>query len=259
MDGVWTTARLVELGLSRSTVDRRCRSGQWQRVLPGVVVAGTPGFEQRCAAVALWSPRAVLSHRSAAHLWGLGEEPDLVEATVPRTANVRSPKWLTLHRRLLEPGAVVEHRGLRVVTRDRAVLDCQTVLVAEAAEQLVDAALAGDLGPRTLAAACARDSGVAGVVAARQQLRLAAIGIRSEAERRVGRALARRGWQLVANRSVLGWVGDVIDEKARVIVEIDGRELHSEPRTFRPRPPQTERDAGSRLVRAALRRVRRTR
>ncbi|GAB2934833.1 hypothetical protein GCM10027047_34090 [Rhodococcus aerolatus] len=230
---VWTVEQLVAAGHSRSTIYRRCRAGTWRRLLPGLVATADPGFATLCRALVLWQPRAVLSHRSAAHLWGFHDVPQVVEATVSRTANVRTPPWLVLHRRLLDPSAVTERNGFRVVTRDRAVLDCQTVLTPDDADRLTDSAVAVFLGPRTLAAGCERDAGVAGVVAARRQVRHAAVGARSEAERRVARALAARGWPMAANRSVLGWVCDFVDELAKVVVEIDGREVHSEPRVFR--------------------------
>lgn len=224
---------LVAAGVSRSTVHARCRAGRWSRLLPGIVATGEVRFDTLCHAVQLWQPSAVFSHRTAAHLWGFADEPAAVEATVPRTANARTPGWLVLHRRVLPIGSVTQRAGWPVVTPDRAVLDGQTALSRSAADELADAACLRGMSRSALSAGCVRDSGVAGVAAAREQVRWVAEGARSEPERRVGRALARRGWRLAANRSIQGWVVNLLDERSRTVVEIDGREAHSGPEVFR--------------------------
>lgn len=239
-DGVHRVSALVAAGVPASTVSRRCRTGRWTRLLPGVVATGEVGFAQRCTALELWQPAAVLSHRSAAHLWGFHELPDVLEATVPRTANVRTPAWLVLHRRLLPTGSVTTHRGRRVVTPERAVLDCLTVVPPPDVDRVVDDAVTHGLALSVVRAGCERAGGVAGVVAARRQAAHAADTARSEPERRVARALARRGWRLPGNRSVHGWVVDLVDERSRTVVEIDGREVHSEPAVFRSDRPRQD-------------------
>lgn len=230
---VHRVAELVAAGTPRSTVHARCRSGRWTRLLPGIVAMGEVHFGTLCRAVQLWQPKAVFSHRTAAHLLGFADEPETVEATVPRTANVRTPEWLVLHRRILPSGSVTLRHGWPVVTPDRAVLDCQTVLGRAQSDALADAACLRGLTRHSLSVGCERDRGVAGVVAARQQVRWTADGARSEPERLVGRALARRGMRLAANRSIRGWVVDLLDERSHTVVEIDGREVHSEPEVFR--------------------------
>ncbi len=230
---MYTVAELVAGGVLRSTVNHRCRSGRWTRLLPGVVATGHPGYLARCCAVTTWQPRAVLSHRTAAWVWGLCDEPEVVEATVPRTANVRAPEWVALHRRRMVDEGVATARGLAVVTPGRALFDCISVLAPAEADVFVDAALQRGASLRALAEHCRDGAGSVGVVEARRQLREAAVGARSEPERVGARALARRGWRLPANCSMQGWVCDFVDELSRTVVEIDGREPHSEPETFR--------------------------
>lgn len=55
---------------------------------------------------------------------------------------------------------------------------------------------------------------------------------RSEPERAVARALTARNVHLEINARVGPYFGDLVDTRARVIVEIDGREFHTDPATF---------------------------
>lgn len=152
---------------------------------------------------------------------------------MPRTANVRGPEWLKLYRRQLGSASVTVRRGLAVITRERAVLDCGAVLRQTASDVVADTALADGTSMRLLVAQAQLDAGVAGVVELRRQVRQGAVGVRSEPERVVARALARRGWRLRSNSSVRGWVGDFVDDVSATVVEIDGREVHSLPDVFR--------------------------
>lgn len=231
--GVHTVAELVAGGVARSTISYRCRNGRWSWLLPGVVATGEVDALMLCRALLAWQPAAVLSHRTAAWLWDLYEQPDVVEATVPRTANVRGPAWLTLYRRQLGPASVTVRRGLAVTTRERSVLDCGAVLTGAASDVVTDTALSDGMSMRLLGAQAQLDVGVAGVVELRRQVREGAVGVRSEPERVVARALARRGWRLRSNSSVRGWVGDFVDDASATVIEIDGREVHSLPDVFR--------------------------
>jgi hypothetical protein len=87
--GLITAAQCRELGLSRNAVQRLIARGVWTREAPGVYrVVGVPRtWEGRalCAALAA-GPAALVSHRSAAFLWGLQgfAAPGRIEITVPR-------------------------------------------------------------------------------------------------------------------------------------------------------------------------------
>lgn len=48
-----------------------------------------------------------------------------------------------------------------------------------------------------------------------------------------GRALAARRCKLEPNHPVGAYYRDFVDERSRTIIEIDGREFHSEPEVFR--------------------------
>src|SRR3954471_486081 len=72
--GVVTLSQLRSLGLTASGVRDRAARGRLHRVHRGVYSVGHPlltGGGRRMAAVLACGPDAVLSHRSAAALWGL--------------------------------------------------------------------------------------------------------------------------------------------------------------------------------------------
>jgi hypothetical protein len=110
------------------------------RILPEVYSTSDPGYFELCTAVTLWKPTAVLSHTTAAWLWGLLEdEPTIVEATVSPSVSVRGPNWVRLHRR---PDVhAVRRKGLPVVPIEHCLIDVATTLDQLALEALFDAAI----------------------------------------------------------------------------------------------------------------------
>ncbi len=99
--GLITDDQAVAAGLSRKMICARVRSGLWIVVHLGVYrMAPAPRtWEQHAMAACLWAgPDAVVSHRSAAHLWrldGFGP-PGRIEVTVPRP-NRRWGAPVTVH------------------------------------------------------------------------------------------------------------------------------------------------------------------
>ncbi|MDJ0393226.1 DUF559 domain-containing protein [Rhodococcus sp. G-MC3] len=65
-----------------------------------------------------------------------------------------------------------------------------------------------------------------------RQLSSAALGFASEPERVLDRALIACGLRLKTNHRVGSYMCDFVDEVAKVIVEVDGREFHSAPEVF---------------------------
>ncbi|MFI9509900.1 DUF559 domain-containing protein [Nocardia sp. NPDC052566] len=229
--GVHTRDQLLSQGISATTIDRRCRQGRYSRLLPRTYCLGAPNGLARCAAIVAWIPAAVLSHRTAAWLRNMLPEPDIFEATVPKSIHRDTPKWLTLYRRDLPATAIDEAWGLPTLSPAYTLLDCVAVMPQDAADRLVDEHLG-----RTVAADDVLDlcrSGKNGSPALRRQLREAALHSASEPERLFARALARRNLSMLANHWVGPYICDFVHEQSRTIVEIDGREFHSAPETFR--------------------------
>ncbi|RVW05799.1 DUF559 domain-containing protein [Rhodococcus xishaensis] len=231
--GIHTFDELIAAGVPRSTIGSRCRRGHYRRVLPRTYAVTEPTALALCHAVTRWQPRAVLSHRTAAWLHGWIGEPNVVEATVPTPVRVRTPKWLVLHRRNLDDAQVRECWSLPTVSTAQTLVDCGAVMPTEEFERLIDERLSGSVAPEQLQELLNQCPGRWGNTRAREQFRMAALRAASEPERLLARALNQRRCPMAANEPVGPYVCDLVDARARVVVEVDGREFHSEPDVFR--------------------------
>jgi hypothetical protein len=100
--GVVGRQQALGAGLPPHVIDGLLRTGRWQRLHSGVYAAftGEPGREARLwAALLRAGPEAVLSHRTAAVLFGLtGEDAGPVHITVPRDSHPRRVPGVVIHR-----------------------------------------------------------------------------------------------------------------------------------------------------------------
>ena len=228
-----TRTQLIAEGIPTSTIDNRQRNGRYQRLLPGIYSLGEPSWQDRCNAITTWEPNAVLSHRTAGWLHNMLPAPTVYEATVPPDSRHRTPDWLKLYRRALRPELVGESWGFPTVEPARVLFDCAAVLPSDEIGLLIDEQLRCRVEPTRLLELCELDAGLIGNPAARRQLKLAATEYLSEPERLFARALAERNCPLPANRPVGRFCSDFVDERSRTVIEIDGREFHSEAEVFR--------------------------
>ncbi|WP_068276257.1 endonuclease domain-containing protein [Aldersonia kunmingensis] len=226
--GIRTRDELLASGVPSPTISRR-----YHRVLPQLYSIREPTPQARCYALTVWQPRAVLSHRTAAWLHGWMAVPGVIEATVPPEVRVRTPDWIRLYRRRLDPVHLVKHSRLPMVTEEQALFDCVAVLDGVERDKLVDRCLSEVGNGAAFARACRRNLHRWGAPEARRQSRLRALNFSSEPERLLARSLNARNCRLEANVRVEGYTVDFLDEFTRVIVEVDGREFHSEPGIFR--------------------------
>lgn len=125
---VVTWSAMRDAGITHRGVEHRVAIGRLYRRHPGVYLLEPASQVTRLtlliAAVAACGPDAVLSHRSAAELWGLLEpRPGDIDVTViGRNPGVRD--GIRRHRsRTLEPRDVRTKRGVRVTSPARTVLD----------------------------------------------------------------------------------------------------------------------------------------
>jgi very-short-patch-repair endonuclease len=224
---IFTRTQLLGAGLSSSTITRN-----YTRLLPQIYCLGDPTTFARCCALAQWQPKAVLSHRTAAWLYGWAEEPRLVEVTVPTDMKVRAPRWLTVYRRSLPAGEYTEIQGLPVICRERTLIDCVAVMSDDDSARIVDERLASDTDVDTLEWLMRSTPKLRGNERARKQLRGASRNFASEPERVLDRAIIRQGFRMKTNHRVGRYICDFVDELAKLIVEVDGREFHIEPLVF---------------------------
>jgi hypothetical protein len=123
--GVVCTRQLRALGLSESLILERVRSGRLVQLHRGVFAVGHRCIGLRgqwMAATLACGPGAVLSHESAARLWGVRDSSGRIEVT--RMSGHRRPHGVWLHqtRRLpAEQIAVVD--GIPVTSLERVFVD----------------------------------------------------------------------------------------------------------------------------------------
>jgi very-short-patch-repair endonuclease len=123
--GVVTRGQLVSLGLGREAIGRRLRAGRLHRLYPAVYAVGHRVLSQRgrwMAAVLARGPGAVLSHQSAAALWGIRDHyGGPIHITSP--SRTRSSGAIRAHRALLPPDEITVHDGIPVTTVPRTIFD----------------------------------------------------------------------------------------------------------------------------------------
>lgn len=230
---------LLRNGIGRGALAHRVRTGRLHRVLPAVYCTRPPTSEDLCRAVVVWKPTAVLSHDTAAWLWGLLDvEPQVVHATVPMSTSPRCPPGFRLHRRVMT--TVVYRDLLPVVTPEQCFVDVATTMSTEALERFVDRALSHRVQWRAVAALCDAARGKHGVAAVRRQLRTACPRTRSETERLVARALSARRAGMEINAEVGKYYGDLVcparaGDRGDRRAGVPHRPAHLHPR---PHPPE---------------------
>jgi very-short-patch-repair endonuclease len=119
--------QLEGLGIERRTVQARVLSGRLHRVHQGVFTVGHTVLSEQgrfLAAVLACGPGAVLSHRSAAALWGIcPEHGGPIDVTAPNRRG-RAPKGIRAHRDgALAAGERTVFRGVPCTTPARILLD----------------------------------------------------------------------------------------------------------------------------------------
>lgn len=99
--GVISRDQILLRGLNRGIIGSRLRRGSWQPIYPGIYAAfsGELGREATLWAAVLHAGRgAVLSHQTAAELWGLADAPSsLIHVTIPSDRRVSKTPGLVLH------------------------------------------------------------------------------------------------------------------------------------------------------------------
>lgn len=238
--GVVARAQLVAAGVARHRIEYRVKRGALEALHPGVYRVGPVSgrYQREVAALLACAPHGVLSHRTAAALWGLlPEDPaEPVHVTVGRGWR-RLGAGVRVHRSAVLPRAEVrEVAGMRLTSAARTLLDLAHSLDARKLEECVAQAERDGLADvADLRAVLARHPRHAGSRALRSVMAQAGgpAFTRSEAERRFLELLRRA--QLPAprmNARVRGLEVDASWSTARLVVEIDGRRFHSSPRSF---------------------------
>jgi hypothetical protein len=239
--GVVSTRQLRRLGYSASAVGRAQRSGRLHRVHRGVYAVGHRSLTRHglcLAAIMACGPHTVVSHRSAAWLWGIGASfPRRVEVTVPLSGHKRDD--IRVHRR----GAFAaedrtRHERIPVTSLPQTLLDLAAT-TRRRPRQLTAAVERGErLGLLNLDAIdeiLARHRGDPGTVALTEATEIyrAPVFSRARSERLFLALVADTGLPRPAlNTWVEGFEVDAYWAEERFAVEVDGWETHRTRKAF---------------------------
>ena len=242
--GLFTVRQAVGAGFARTTIARRLDDGEWGRV-ERHVLRGLPApalsWRQRAMGRVL-ATGGVVSHHAAGAMYGLLDEPPVIEITVHRSA--RTASHVSVHSTLdLQPCDITSVDAIPTTSPVRTLLDLGTVLPRGTFEDVLDAALFRRLvSPRHLASRATelwtpRRAGCAVVLELLDARSPQAANVASTWEARVLRAL--RSLRFPEPRCnhpvVVGGRRRVIDfawPEHRVLLEFDGFAFHSSRRAF---------------------------
>jgi len=227
--GVVTLAQLRELGLGPRAVQRRAEAGRLHRVHRVVYAVGHAAVSpdgRRLAAVLACGPGALLSHGSAAALWGFRPTAAArFDVTVPRSGRA-APAVIRLHRpRRLADGDRAVVRGIPLTSVARTLVDLARILLDDALARAVHEAEV----LRLLDVAAIVDP----PVRLRRALAQPGGATRSELERRFARLCRDAGLPPPRiNATLHGFEVDALWPEARLVVELDGAAAHLTRRAF---------------------------
>lgn len=245
--GLATASQLSDLGYSWHQFERMVETGMWRRLAPGLFASGSVDdtFERNVMAACLNS-RGIASHQTAATLHGMrfARPRNLIEVTVAFTGNARS-SLANVHRcRRFAEIEVVQIGPVPVTSVAHTLWDLgarmRTSRSARARyEHIVDDALDRKLvSLDQLSEHChrypknsPRAAMLGSVIAERSEGRQVT---ESKFERAFLRACRERGLPAPATQVRFAWRAnvfarsDVVFERQRVIVELDGQRGHTQ-------------------------------
>ena len=225
--GVVARPQLLALGVTARSVERRIEGGRLHRVHAGVYSVGHRVLTVHgrwMAAVLAAGPDAVLSHRSAAALWGIRPTAATkVEVTAPR--DLRARPGLLPHCAGLPQDERTTYHGIPVTTAARTLLDLAAVVPRHQLDRALNEAEVLRLpGP---AALVARHPTARGTKALRALLLDARRSTRSPLEAEFLEFVDKHGFQRPeTNILIEGCEVDAVWREAKLIVELDGWASH---------------------------------
>jgi len=254
--GVFTRAELRAAGLSDGAIARRLQGGTLHRMYRNVYSVAHGALlrpEARwLGAVLACGDDAVLSHCSAAVLWGLLEDRwSFVDVTTPRRCR-KGTEGIRLHRtRRLEPVDVVVVRGIPATTVERTLVDLADVVPLRVLRRAARQAEVLRLPTGSLRKKAHGRRGAPSLSALALQ-RADVVLTRSQLESRFLRLCRRFGIPRPdRNVGIEGKERDFVWRGARLVVEVDGHATHGTRFAF-----EDDRARDVALVRAGWRVVR---
>jgi predicted transcriptional regulator of viral defense system len=258
--GVLSVRELRACGLTDSVIRSWVRQGRLHRIHRGVYAVGHAGLTRHgrwLAAVKACGPHVLLSHWSAAMLYGFVDHEDRApDVTIPASTKA-AVDGVRVHRtRSVGPYDVRRHRGIPVTSPERTIFDLAERSTDRQVRRMMSRAQS--MGLASLRTLARQLDGAAGRPSARYARVLAGTPprTRSELEDRVhdlvlGAGFARPDANVALRLGGRRVVPDLRWPQARLCVEADSREWHDNPHA---RAEDAERQAlleasGERVVR----------
>jgi very-short-patch-repair endonuclease len=209
--GVVSIQQLQDARIDKSAVSRRVQAGHLHRIHRGVYAVGHPRLSQEArwmAALLAYGRGAVISHRSAAELWGLlSSGGAVVDVSLPSRTGRSRRRGIRLHRPdTLTHEQTTRHKGIAVTKPVRTIADLRQCASGDELRRAVRQAevLGLPLGPD-----------------------LAPDRTRSELERFFLQLCQRNGLPMPAvNVRVGSLLVDFLWTDRRLVVETDGYRYH---------------------------------
>ena len=233
--GYVTRTHLLAVGLGPEAIRYRIKSGRLIPDYAGVYAVGhVPTLPQDRAYGALLAcgPRAVLSHGTAAAVWGVFKRWELpFEVTAP---HVHRRRGIRIHRAALERPDVTVQLGLRVTSPARTMLDIAPRLSEKTLTRAVnDLRRPGHLRLPDLADVLKRFPRAPGTGRLLPFIELPTGPTRSQFEDVFFKFCERFGLpRPLVNTWVHGFEADAFFPEHRLIVELDGWDFHSSRQSF---------------------------
>ena len=234
--GVLTRTQLLKLGISTKGVKHRVATGRLHPLARGVYAVGRPGLTPHgrwMAAVLACGDGAVLSHRSAAELWGIGREWEgTIDVSIRRKSKITRAGIKVRARPSLGARSLTRWLGIPVTHPVQTLIDLATELKDRRLERAVNEADVLDLvDPETLRRTLDDYVGMPGVKRLRTMLDRHTFRLSDSDLEIYFRPLAMAAGLPIplTKHMLLGYEVDFFFPDLALIVETDGLRYHRTP------------------------------
>jgi very-short-patch-repair endonuclease len=234
--GVVARGQLMAVGYTRREIEQRLHNGRLHHIFHGVYAVGRRDLTPHgrwMAAVLACGDDAVLSHRSAAQLWGIGyEQQRRIDVSIRRKSKITRKGIKVRARPSLGAKSVVARFGIPVTSPVQTLIDLATELRILQVERAVNEADKLDLvDPETLRTALDGHVGMPGAKALRTMLDRHTFRLSDSDLEILFRPLAlAAGLPLpLTKHRVLGYETDFFFPDHGLVVETDGLRYHRTP------------------------------
>lgn len=231
--GVVARWQLLERGLTPKAIEHRLGEGRLHRIYSGVYAVGRPELSQLgrwMAAVLACGKGAVLSHTSAAELWGVRKtsKKGQIHVTIPPGRNARH-SGIRVHRRLLACAETATKEGIPLTATATTLVDQATTVTRNQLEAQINEADKLDLAnPEQLRAEVERIRGRPGIRKLRAVLDEATLVLTDSELERLFLPIAKRAGlpRPETRKKLCGFRPDFHWPELNLVVETDGLRYH---------------------------------